>query len=309
MNTLVSRFGKVLCGGILPEDGADLFGMLRKTPETKEEMSDRFTALHHQFVAGARAVRLAHEINPENKVGCMLSAAGVYPYTCNPEDVLEAQAQMNRSNWFRGDVCVKGHYPYFMERYFKEHGIVIRKEEGDDVIIKNGTVDFFSLSYYCSRCATTDESVKQGAGNMMMGAKNPYLPTSDWGWTIDPKGLRYLLNEIYSRYEIPVMVVENGLGAMDDIAEDGSIHDDYRIVYLQEHIREMRNAIEDGVDLMGYTPWGCIDLVSASTGEMKKRYGFIYVDKDDNGNGTLARRKKDSFAWYRHCIETNGESV
>ena len=309
MNTLVSRFGNVLCAGILPEDGSDLFGMMKKTPETAEEKSLRFTALHHQFVAGAKAVSLAHKINPENKVGCMLSAAGVYPYTCNPEDVLEAQQQMNRSNWFCGDVCVKGKYPHFMNRFFEENDIVIKKETGDEEILKAGTVDFFSFSYYCSRCATTDENVKLAAGNMMMGAPNPYLPASEWGWTIDPKGLRYLLNEIYNRYEIPVMIVENGLGAADEIAEDGGIHDTYRIEYLKEHIQQMREAIADGVDLIGYTPWGCIDLVSASTGEMKKRYGFVHVDKNDDGTGTGKRKKKDSFEWYKRCIETNGESV
>ena len=309
MNTLVSRFGNILCAGILPEDGADLFGLLRETPETAEEKSRRFTALHNQFIAGAKAVRLAHEINPENKVGCMLSAAAVYPYTCNPDDILEAQQQMNRSNWFCGDVCVKGTYPHFIHRFFEENDIVITKEAGDEEILKAGTVDFFSFSYYCSRCATTDETVKLTAGNMMMGATNPYLPVSEWGWTIDPKGLRYLLNEIYNRYEIPMMIVENGLGAVDEIDEDGGIHDTYRIEYLKEHIRQMREAIADGVDLIGYTPWGCIDLVSASTGEMKKRYGFVYVDKKDDGTGTLARKKKDSFEWYRRCIETNGESV
>lgn len=309
MNTLVSRFGNVLGAGIVPEDGEDLFGMMRKTPETAEEKSRRFTALHYQFIAGAKAVQLAHQINPENKVGCMISAAGVYPYTCNPDDILEAQAQMNRSNWFCGDICVKGKYPYFMNRFFKENGIVIAKEADDDKVLKSGTVDFFSISYYCSRCATTDESVKKSAGNMMLGATNPYLPASEWGWTIDPKGLRYLLNEIYARYEVPIMIVESGLGAVDEVAEDGSIHDDYRIAYLREHVIQMREAIEDGVDLIGYTSWGCIDLVSASTGEMKKRYGFVYVDKDDNGKGSLARKKKDSFAWYKKCIGTNGESV
>lgn len=307
MNTLVSQFGTLLCGGILPEDGADLFGMQRSAPETPEEKNRRFTALHHQFVASAKAVKLAHEINPENKVGCMLSTAGVYPYTCHPDDVLEAQRQMNRSNWFCGDVLVKGKYPHFMNRFFRENGIVITKEAGDDGTLKAGTVDFFSFSYYSSRCATTDEKVAKSAGNMMMGAPNPYLPASEWGWVIDSKGLRYLLNEIYNRYEIPVMIVENGLGAVDEVAEDGGIHDDYRIAYLREHILQMREAIEDGVDLIGYTPWGCIDLVSASTGEMKKRYGFVYVDKDDNGNGTLARKKKDSFEWYRRCIASNGE--
>ncbi len=308
MNTLMSRFGNVLGGGILPEDGEDLFGMRRmKEKETPEELSDRFTALHHQFVASAMAVKMAHEIDPENKVGCMISAAGVYPYTCNPDDMLEAQRAMNRSNWFCGDVCVKGKYPYFLNRYFKENQVLIRKTDRDERVLAEGKVDFFSLSYYSSRCATTDETVKQSAGNMMLGAQNPYLKASEWGWIIDPKGLRYLLNEVYSRYEVPIMVVENGLGAVDQVEENGEIHDDYRIDYLRQHILQMKEAIADGVELIGYTPWGCIDLVSASTGEMKKRYGFIYVDKQDDGTGTMERRKKDSFYWYKKCIESNGE--
>lgn len=308
MNTLVSRFGSVLCGGFLPEDGEDLFGMKKMgIEETPQEKSRRFTALHHQFVASASVVSIAHKINPKNKVGCMLSAAGVYPYTCNPKDMLETQFQMNKSIWFCGDVCVKGKYPYYMNRFFVENEISIEKQPEDDAILESGCVDFFTFSYYSSRCATADKEIKQAAGNMMMGVPNPYLEKSQWGWIIDPEGLRYLLNEIYSRYEIPIMVVENGLGASDTIEADGKIHDVYRIEYLKAHIEQMREAITDGVDLIGYTPWGCIDLVSASTGEMEKRYGFIYVDKDNSGNGTLKRRKKDSFDWYQRCIATNAE--
>ncbi len=310
MNTLVSRFGTLLGAGILPEDGSDLFGMSRaKAPETPEEQSRRFTALHHQFVAGAKATALAHRINPKNRVGCMLSAAGVYPYTCSPEDVLEAQRQMNRSNWFCADVCVKGTYPYFMERTFRENGICVAIEDEDTSILQEGKADFLSFSYYTSRCATVDENVKKSAGNMMLGASNPYLAASEWGWTIDPKGLRYLLNELYNRYEIPLMVVENGLGAADEPREDGTIHDDYRITYLRAHIEQMKEALDDGVQLMGYTPWSCMDLISASTGEMKKRYGFIYVDRDNQGNGTLERKRKDSFYWYQKCIASNGREV
>lgn len=310
MNTLVSRFGSLLGGGILPEDGADLFGISRMgIPETAEEKTLRFTALHHQFLAGAQAVKLAHEINPQNKVGCMLSAEGVYPYTCSPDDVLEAQAQMNRSNWLCGDVCVRGKYPYFAERFFEEQGAAPVVMPGDAAVLEAGRVDFLGFSYYSSRCASADGTAKKQAGNMMLGAANPYLKESQWGWTIDPKGLRYLLNEMYGRYNIPLMVVENGLGAEDELTEDGKIHDTYRIAYLEEHIRQMREAVRDGVELMGYTAWGCIDLVSASTGEMKKRYGFVYVDKDDAGQGTLQRIRKDSFAWYQHCIETNGDSI
>lgn len=308
INTLVSRFGKILCAGMLPEKDADLFGMMSaKDPETPKEMSARFTALHHQFVASSGAVKLAHEINEKNQVGCMLSAAGVYPYTCNPDDVIEAQNQMNRSLWFCGDVQVKGEYPYFMNRYFREHQIEIAKQDGDDEILKQGCVDFFTFSYYCSRCAATDPEAKKTAGNMMMGVSNPYLTTSEWGWTIDPKGLRYILNEIYSRYQIPVMIVENGLGAADVLEEDGSVHDPYRIDYMRQHIEQMREAIADGVNLLGYMSWGCIDLVSASTGEMKKRYGFIYVDRENDGSGSLKRYQKDSFDWYQKCISVNGD--
>lgn len=307
MNTLVSRFGRLLGAGILPEDGADMFGLADiGKPETPEELSERFTALHHQFVASALAVQAAHKIDSNNRVGCMLSAAGVYPYTCAPEDILEAQRQMNRSNWFCGDVCVRGKYPYFINRYFAENHIEIQKEAKDDEILMAGCVDFFSFSYYTSRCATVDEKAKKSAGNMMLGVSNPYLKASSWGWVIDPKGLRYLLNAIYDRYQIPVMLVENGLGAEDILTEDDKIHDDYRIEYLRQHIEQMEEAIRDGVDLMGYTPWGCIDLVSASTGEMKKRYGFIYVDKENDGLGTGRRIRKDSFYWYKKCIESNG---
>ncbi len=309
MNTLVSRFGTLLGAGILPEDGDDLFGMSRmKKPESREEMQTRFKALHHQFLASAGAVDLAHRINPKNKVGCMLSAAGVYPYTCSPDDMLEAQWQMKKSNWFCGDVCIRGEYPYYMKRFFEENDISINMEAGDEDVLKKGCVDFFSFSYYTSRCVTRDEKVQKAAGNMMLGVQNPYLQASEWGWIIDPKGLRYLLNAIYDRYQIPVMLVENGLGAVDEV-ENGCIHDDYRIAYLREHIEQMKEAIKDGVDLIAYTPWGCIDLISASTGEMKKRYGFIYVDLDNEGKGSGKRIRKDSFYWYKKCIASNGETL
>jgi len=196
-----------------------------------------------------------------------------------------------------------------MNRYFRENGIDIQMESGDLEAIKDGCVDYYTFSYYMSNCATASPEQTSSSGNLMGGAKNPYLESSDWGWQIDPKGLRYTLNEIYGRYRIPLMVVENGLGAYDKKEEDGSIRDDYRIDYLRKHIEQMKEAVEDGVDLMGYTPWGCIDLVSASTGEMAKRYGFIYVEKYDDGTGDLSRRKKKSFEWYKKVIETNGEEL
>lgn len=269
----------------------------------------RFQGLHHQFVASAKAVRLAHEKYPQFKMGNMSLFATMYPLTCNPDDIVQTQKQMQMTNWFCSDIQVRGEYPYYTDRYFEENHINVKKEPGDDEILKEGTVDFYTFSYYMSNCVAANASNEQTAGNLMGGVKNPYLKASDWGWQIDPKGLRYTLNEIYGRYQIPLMVVENGLGAYDKLEEDGSIHDSYRIDYMREHILQMKEAVKDGVDLMGYTPWGCIDLVSASTGEMAKRYGFIYVDKYDDGTGTLDRRKKDSFDWYKKVIETNGEAL
>ena len=223
--------------------------------------------------------------------------------------MLLAQQQMQMNNWLCGDVQVRGAYPPFAERYFWEHGIALQKEEEDDALLREGTVDFFTFSYYASNCVTAGDVSEKTEGNIGGGVRNPYLKATEWGWQIDPKGLRWSLNEIYDRYRIPVMVVENGLGAYDRIEEEGSIHDPYRIEYLRRHIEEMKEACEDGVDLMGYTPWGCIDLVSASTGEMAKRYGFIFVEKYDDGSGNYARRKKDSFYWYQNVIRTNGDRL
>lgn len=216
---------------------------------------------------------------------------------------------MQMVNWFCSDVQARGYYPSYSRRYFQENGIEISKAPGDAEELRNGTVDFYTFSYYMTFCVSTDPNVEITAGNLLGGAKNPYLKVSDWGWQIDPKGLRYSLNELYDRYQIPLMVVENGLGAKDVIEEDGSINDDYRIDYLRQHIEQMAEAVKDGVDLMGYTPWGCIDLVSASTGEYAKRYGFIYVERYDDGTGDFSRRKKKSFDWYKKVIATNGEDL
>ena len=195
------------------------------------------------------------------------------------------------------------------KRYFEENNIVLDITEEDKKILKEGTVDYYTFSYYMSNCESAEGCKDKVSGNLVSGIKNPYLKASDWGWQIDPKGLRYVLNKLYGRYNIPLMVVENGLGAFDKVEEDGSINDDYRIEYLKDHIIQMKEAVKDGVDLIGYTPWGCIDLVSASTGEMEKRYGFIYVDKDNAGEGTLDRKKKKSFEWYKNVIKTNGEEL
>ena len=277
--------------------------------EVKDDPGVRFQALHHQFVASARVVKYAHENYPQFKMGNMICFLTTYPATCNPDDMIAFQKEMRIKNWFCSDVMVRGYYPEYAERYFEENGIVIKMEDGDLEVLKEGTVDFYTFSYYMSACASAAENGERTGGNLIMGLKNPYLESSEWGWQIDPKGLRYTLNAIYDRYHIPMMVVENGLGARDEIEADGSINDDYRIDYLRKHIAEMKEAVKDGVDLMGYTPWGCIDLVSASTGEMAKRYGFIYVEKYDDGTGTLARRKKKSFDWYAKVIKSNGEDL
>lgn len=270
---------------------------------------ESFQSLHHQFIASAKAVQLAHSINKDFKVGCMIANITQYPYTCHPDDVLLAQQKEEFNIFLCGDVQVRGAYSGFAKRYFRENNIEIKMEEGDLETLKNGCVDFYTFSYYSSSCVSERDDVETTSGNLARGIKNPYLESSDWGWQIDAKGLRIVLNKLYNRYQIPLMVVENGLGADDVIEEDGSINDDYRIYYLKAHIEQMKEAIADGVELWGYTPWGCIDLVSAGTGEMKKRYGFIHVDKDNDGNGTLERRRKKSFYWYKKVISTNGEDL
>lgn len=269
----------------------------------------RFQALHHQFVASAQAVKLAHEEYPQFKMGNMICFITMYPLTCSPADMLKAQQEMQIKNWFCSDVQVRGEYPFYAERYFEENGIHIKMEEGDRETLKEGCVDFYTFSYYMSNCVSEAPGAEIGEGNLTGGLKNPYLEASDWGWQIDPQGLRYTLNEIYSRYQIPMMVVENGLGAYDKVEEDGSVNDTYRIEYLRRHIAQMKEAVKDGVELWGYTPWGCIDLVSASQGEMAKRYGFIFVDKYDDGTGTLERKRKKSFSWYQKVIAGNGENL
>lgn len=277
--------------------------------ELEDKPKERFQAVHHQFIASARAVKYAHERYPQFKMGCMIGFLGYYPYTCNPDDVLATQKQKQMVDWFCSDVQVRGYYPSYSKRYFRENDIQIEMEPGDELELLEGKVDFYTFSYYMTFCISTDPSIENTTGNLLGGAKNPYLKASDWGWQIDPKGLRWCLNEIYDRYQIPMMVVENGLGAYDEKSEDGKIHDHYRIDYMRQHIEQMGEAIADGVDLMGYTPWGCIDLVSLSTGEMAKRYGMIYVNKFDDGTGDFSREKKDSFYWYKKVIETNGKDL
>lgn len=267
-----------------------------------------YQAIHHQLVASARAVKACHEIIPDAKIGSMLLGGIRYPITCKPEDVLKAQS-VNRDWLFFGDVQARGAYPAWIQRFFRENAITLNITEQDSADLKE-TVDFISFSYYMSGCAAAQPELYQSSRtNIMRMIPNPHLKSSEWGWQIDPQGLRFLLNELHDRYQKPLFIVENGLGAKDVPAPDGSIQDDYRIQYLQAHLVQVREAIEDGVELLGYTSWGPIDLVSAGTAQMSKRYGFIYVDRDDEGNGTLERRRKKSFFWYRDVIGSNGATL
>ena len=282
------------------------------TPKEKLSKQNLYQAMHHELVASALAVKIAHEINPNFQVGCMILGVPNYPLTSMPADVLKAMEQ-DRQNLFFADVHARGEYPTYMNRFFKENDIKLNITDEDKDILKN-TVDFISFSYYMSSCATADpEKNLKGKGNLIGGVPNPYLKASDWGWQIDPEGLRYILNLLYDRYQKPLFIVENGLGAFDELITDENgnktVNDDYRITYLNDHLVQVAEAIEDGVEVMGYTTWGCIDLVSASTAELRKRYGFIYVDRNDDGTGTLDRYKKKSFNWYKEVIATNGTSL
>jgi len=295
------------------ETGYDLFaftcsGIVFKEGENRAEVT--YQAVHNELVASALVVKYGHEINPNFKIGCMLAYVPVYPYSCNPEDMMLSVEAMHDRYVF-GDVHCRGYYPSYAIKDWERKGYNIKMEDGDAEILKEGCVDYIGFSYYMSAAVKSDnESDGDGMSGYSKAVKNPYVKASDWGWQIDPVGLRYGLNSLYERYQKPLFIVENGFGAIDVKQEDGSCNDEYRIDYLAEHITEMKKAVEiDGVDLMGYTPWGCIDLVSFGTGEMKKRYGFIYVDKDNDGNGTLERSRKKSFNWYKNVIKTNGEEI
>lgn len=266
-----------------------------------------YQAMHHQMVASAKSVVVGHEINPDAVIGCMMTKLCFYPITCKPEDNLATQQRM-RSVYRYVDIQVFGEYPKYLENEIANKGFIVNFEDGDKEILKQGVVDFVSFSYYMTSCwAASTDGLEMSPGNTFNGVKNPYLPSSEWGWQTDASGLRYSLVELYDRYRKPLFIVENGLGARDKVSEDGKIHDSYRNEYLKEHVCAMSDAInDDGVDLMGYTWWGCIDLVSESTRQMSKRYGFIFVDMDDYGNGTFKRIKKDSFDYYKKVIESNG---
>ena len=274
---------------------------------------DLYQAAHHELVASALATKIGHEIDSENKIGCMVLGLTSYPRTCNPDDVIATMEESKRGYFFT-DIHMRGYYPSYALKMMEKEGVVLFATDEDLEMLKN-TCDFLSFSYYMSKCiASNPEQYEKGKGNLTTGVKNPYLQESQWGWQIDPKGLRYLLNTYYDRYQKPLFIVENGLGAKDTLLseeKDGYwVEDDYRIQYMNDHLAQVSKAIEDdGVEVMGYTSWGCIDLISASTAEMKKRYGFIYVDRNNDGTGTFKRYKKKSFYWYKNVIETNGKII
>ncbi|EDP68478.1 6-phospho-beta-glucosidase [Carnobacterium sp. AT7] len=273
-----------------------------------------YTAAHHVLLASALSVKIGREINPDFQIGAMVSHVPVYPLTAHPKDVMLAEESMHL-RYFFPDVQVRGYYPNYTLKEFERDGLNIPIQEADAEILAQGKVDYLGFSYYMSNVVdhkdeNNDDEAANVHGKIPYQVDNPYLKASDWGWTIDPVGLRYTLNRFWDRYQIPLFIVENGFGAIDTVEEDGSIHDEARISYLREHIKQMGIAIDhDGVELMGYTPWGIIDIVSFTTGEMKKRYGMIYVDRDNEGNGTMERSKKDSYDWYKKVIESNGENL
>ena len=267
-----------------------------------------YQALHHQFLGSALAASACRELIPGSQVGCMLTKLTTYPRTCHPDDVL-ATLEKNLQNHFFADVQVRGAYPALTLRSLERRGVTIDTQDGDAAILKAGTVDFVSFSYYMSMTESVDPDAERTPGNRVLGVKNPYLPSTEWGWQIDPVGLRTSLIELYDRYGLPLFIVENGMGAVDELTADGKIHDPYRIAYFRAHLEQMGEAIDRGVELMGYTSWAPIDLISASTSQLSKRYGFIYVDADDMGRGTYDRYRKDSFAWYQKVIASNGADL
>ena len=277
------------------------------TPKEQLCQEDLYQAAHHELVASAMAVKMAHEIDPQNKVGCMVCGFMNYSMTPNPDDVVQKML-VDRKGYFFADVQMRGYYPSYAKALWKTEGCTIRMESGDEEALQN-TCDFLSFSYYMSKCVAADPSQYQMTpGNIVSGLKNPYLKASEWGWQIDPKGLRVMMNDLYDRYQKPLFIVENGLGAKDKVVMvDGvkTVEDDYRISYLNDHLAAVNQALAEGVECLGYTTWGCIDIISASTSQMSKRYGMIYVDRNDDGSGSMERIRKQSFYWYKKIIASN----
>lgn len=279
--------------------------------EDQEENVEQavYQCLHHQFLANALAIKLGHEILPGSKFGAMLAKFTYYPGSVNPDDVMLSVETANTQNFFYTDVMVRGYYPGYMKRFWKKINVEVKMENGDEEILRSGLVDFVSFSYYFSTVVSTDPNYPKASDDAFAGLKNPYLKASEWGWQSDPVGLRISLNQLWDRYQLPLFIAENGLGAKDKVETDGSIHDAYRIDYLKQHVKQVAEAIEDGVNVFGYTWWGIIDLVASSTMQVSKRYGFIYVDVNDDTTGTLNRSRKDSFYYYQKLIKSNGEDL
>lgn len=317
VRTVVTRYkGKVKYWLPFNEINAILFihymgaGLLNDVEGDQLEQS-KYQIAHRQIVANALACKIGREIDPDAQFGCMIARFTMYPATCRPEDVMQCVLDEDHDNYYFTDCLLRGEIPGYMERFYEEKGLHVTVTEEEKEILRQGTADWVGYSYYQS---SIDSAHKEGMemtnSNLITAVKNPYLQSSEWGWQKDPVGLRISLNQMYDRYHKPLFIAENGLGAVDKVEADGSIHDPYRIDYLRDHIRCMRDAIvEDGVDLFGYTMWGIIDLVSCGSIEMSKRYGVIYVDCDDWGKGTFERKKKDSFAWYKKCILSNEEDL
>ncbi|MDE1576657.1 glycoside hydrolase family 1 protein [Actinotignum sanguinis] len=303
VNLTLTAFGEATSAGILPPEGP-----FPRETNSPERIQARYQAMHHIFVANAKVVKLAREIDPENHVGCMLAGPASYPLTCSPEDNLANLQSLQRDCWFCSDVAVRGEYPGYMKRHMAEEGISITVEPEDADLLRAGTVDFIGFSYYSSSCISA-EGQSGVEGNNLAGVPNPYLKKSEWGWLVDPIGIRIACNLVWDRYQLPMYIVENGLGAVDVVTEDGRIEDDYRIDYLRAHIEQLKEALADGVDLRGYMTWGCVDLIAESTGQMSKRYGFVHVDFDDAGHGSGKRTRKKSFFWYRDVIRSRGENI
>lgn len=271
-------------------------------------MQELYQAIHHIFVANAKSIELFHKIVPNGMIGSMTSVSTIYPYSCNPKEVFHA-FQLRRQKYFFIDMQAKGEYPYQMKRYFEENNVHIQMEDGDLELLKNNTVDYISCSYYQSAVYKEGGAITNDTGGFSSRVKNPYLQATQWGWQIDPTGLRFVLNELYERYHLPIFISENGMGMIETLNEDNTVEDPYRVEFVKEHLKAVYEALNDGVEVFGYTYWGPFDIVAASTCEMSKRYGFVYVDYDSDGNGTGELYNKKSFDWYREVIDTRDEKL
>lgn len=289
-----------------------LLGAGVMTPKKELTAQDRYQTAHHQLVASALVTQFAHELDPTLRIGCMAASAPRYPMTCAPEDVMTSMLSQQELDYFITVHCT-GEYPYYAQRLWKENEVVLDITDADREVLRH-TVDFISFSYYSSKVVAADESKYAMAnGNVMRGLKNPYVPVSDYNYPIDPEGLRYILNYLYDHFHKPLFVAENGIGARETLVcmpnGELTVEDQARIDYHREHIRAMEQALDDGVEVFGYTSWGPIDCVSAASAEMTKRYGFVYVDRNQDGSGTLERYRKKSFYWYKKVIATNGADL